>query len=270
MSNVDLLNGALKVALSDETTSCLLDLAGLDFLDSTVIKALVRWSNDAQLSDREALAIVVGEDTPAARLADLLGLPGRLPIFKTGAAARTALLEGQRARAQRSLQWLTDAELDIARSDAQSDSDTVADTLTTSNRRNTAAATSPTTGQANRLRRLGAKRRPPAGSMRSLTARRAAIHRVTPPRHKQVSTLRTLEPPPGSSAAHAVAATHAAATPDHTAGRGQSYQSIFTAPHDQHRPATPPSSHGKLQWGFGVIPGCDRQRPWVCVALGLG
>jgi hypothetical protein len=86
---------------------------------------LVRWSNDAQLSDREALAIVVGEDTPAARLADLLGLPGRLPIFKTGAAARTALLEGQRARAQRSLQWLTDAELDIARSDAQSDSDTV-------------------------------------------------------------------------------------------------------------------------------------------------
>jgi anti-anti-sigma factor len=125
MSNVDLLNDALKIALSDEKTSCLLDLAGLDFLDSTVIKALVRWSNDAQLSDREALAIVVGEDTPAARLVDLLGLTGRLPIFKTGAAARRALLDGQRARAQRSLEWLTDAELNVARSDAQSDSDTV-------------------------------------------------------------------------------------------------------------------------------------------------
>ena len=125
MSNVDLLNDALKIALSDEKTSCLLDLAGLDFLDSTVIKALVRWSNDAQLSDREALAIVVGDDTPAARLVDLLGLTGRLPIFKTGAAARTALLDGQRARDQRSLGWLTDAELNIARSDAKSDSDTV-------------------------------------------------------------------------------------------------------------------------------------------------
>jgi anti-anti-sigma factor len=123
MSNVGLLNDALKVALSDEKTSCLLDLAELDFLDSTVIKTLVRWSNDAQLSDREALAIVVGDDTPAARLVHLLGLPGRLPIFKTGAAARTALLEGQRARAQRSLQWLTDAELNVAESDAQADSD---------------------------------------------------------------------------------------------------------------------------------------------------
>ena len=123
MSNVDLLNDALKIALSDEKTSCLLDLAGLDFLDSTVIKALVRWSNDAQLSDREALAIVVGDDTPAARLVDLLGLTGRLPLFTTRTAARTALLEGQQARAQRSLEWLTDAELNVARSNAQADSD---------------------------------------------------------------------------------------------------------------------------------------------------
>ena len=45
MSNVEVLNGALKIALSDETTSWLLDLSGLDFLDSAVIKALVRWSN---------------------------------------------------------------------------------------------------------------------------------------------------------------------------------------------------------------------------------
>jgi anti-anti-sigma factor len=119
MSNVEMLNGALKIALSDETTSCLLDLSGLDFLDSTVIKALVRWSNDAQLSDREALAIVVGEETPAARLVALLGLTGRLPLFRTRDAARTALLEGQRARAQRNLEWLTDAELSEARSDAE-------------------------------------------------------------------------------------------------------------------------------------------------------
>jgi len=123
MSNVEVLNGALKIALSDETTSCLLDVSGLDFLDSTVIYALVRWSNDAQLSAREALAIVVGEETPAARVVDLLGLTGRLPLFTTRTAARTALLEGQQARAQRSLEWLTDAELNVARSNAQADSD---------------------------------------------------------------------------------------------------------------------------------------------------
>lgn len=48
MSNVEVLNGALKIVLSDETTSCLVDLSGLDFLDSTAINALVRWSNDAR------------------------------------------------------------------------------------------------------------------------------------------------------------------------------------------------------------------------------
>jgi anti-anti-sigma factor len=124
LSNVEALDAAMKTALSDERSSCLLDLSGLDFLDSTVIKAVLRWSTDVQLSDREALAIVVGKETPAARLVDLLGLPGRLPIFTTHDAARTALLEGQRARAQRSLEWLTDAELTTARSDAQAESDT--------------------------------------------------------------------------------------------------------------------------------------------------
>ena len=61
MSNVEALNGALKLALSDETTSCLLDVSGLDFLDSTVIYALVRWSNDAQLSAGGALLRVDGQ-----------------------------------------------------------------------------------------------------------------------------------------------------------------------------------------------------------------
>lgn len=123
VSNVAALDEALKAALSDQTTSCLLDLSQLEFLDSSVIKALIRWSNDAQLSEREALAIVVGEDTPAERLVDLIGLKTRLPIFQHRDAAYTALLEGQRARAERTLEWLTDAELATARSDAQAASD---------------------------------------------------------------------------------------------------------------------------------------------------
>lgn len=124
MSNVDVLNKALQTALSDDTTSCLLDLSGLAFLDSTVINALVRWSNDVQLSEREALAISVGTDTPAARLVDLVGLNGRLPIFASREDAQTVLREGQRARDQRSLEWLSDAALRTARDDAQAVADT--------------------------------------------------------------------------------------------------------------------------------------------------
>ena len=123
LSNVDVLNKSIKAALSDDTTSCLLDLSGLTFLDSTVIHSLVRWSQDVQLSQREALAISVGEGTPAARLVALVGLNGRLPIFASRDAAKTALLEGQRTRDQRSLEWLTDAELHAARTDAQATSD---------------------------------------------------------------------------------------------------------------------------------------------------
>ena len=123
MSNVDILNKAIKAALSDDTTSCLLDLSGLTFLDSTVIHSLLRWSQDVQLSQREALAISVGQGTPAARLFALVGLNGRLPIFASREGAKTALLEGQRARDNRSLEWLTDAELRDARTDAQATSD---------------------------------------------------------------------------------------------------------------------------------------------------
>lgn len=124
MSNVAALNKALRAAFSDDTTSCLLDLSGLDFLDSTVIAALVRWSSDVQLSEREALAIFVGQDTPASRLVELVGLNGRLPIFTSRDGARTALREGQRARDKRSLEWLSDVQLRTARDDAQAAADT--------------------------------------------------------------------------------------------------------------------------------------------------
>lgn len=129
VSNVESLNGALKAALSDGTTSCLLDLSSLEFLDSTVIHSIVRWSNDVQLSQREALAICVGRETAAARLVDLVGLKGRLPIFSSRDSAKAALLEGQRARDERRLEWLTDVELRTAHEDAQAASDAAAHRL---------------------------------------------------------------------------------------------------------------------------------------------
>ncbi|HET7429244.1 MAG TPA: STAS domain-containing protein [Gaiellales bacterium] len=124
LSNVDELNEALRASLSDETSSCLLDLTDVTFMDSSVIHTLVRWCNDVQLSEREALAIVSGGDeTAASRLLDAVGIRSRLPVFTTSHNAMTALLEGQRSRKERSLQWLTDAELQSAREQAQRASD---------------------------------------------------------------------------------------------------------------------------------------------------
>lgn len=120
LSNVDDLNEALRQSLLDETTSCLLDLSELEFMDSSVIHALVRWCNDVQLSEREALAIVSGDDaTAASRILDAVGLRTRLPVFSSPENAMTALLEGQQAREERSLEWLTDAELESARDQAR-------------------------------------------------------------------------------------------------------------------------------------------------------
>lgn len=120
MSNVEALDDALRAALSYETTSCLLDLSQVTFMDSTVIHSLVRWSKEAQVSEREALAIVVGgPETPAARILGLVGLLKRLPVFPSREAARAALEHGRLPRNARPLGWLTDQELATEREDAQ-------------------------------------------------------------------------------------------------------------------------------------------------------
>jgi anti-anti-sigma factor len=130
MSNVEALDDAVRTVLSDESTSCLLDLSGLTFMDSTVIHALVRWSKEAQVSEREALAIVVGgPDTAAARVLDVVGLLKRLPVFTTQQAAKRALEQGRQPRATRPLGWLTDLELATERDDAQTHADAANDRL---------------------------------------------------------------------------------------------------------------------------------------------
>jgi anti-anti-sigma factor len=124
MSNVGALNDVVNEVLSDDSTSCLLDLSGLGFMDSSVIHALVSWSKQVQVSEREALAIMVGSpDTPAARVLDLVGLLGRLPVFATQEAAMQALQLGRQPRPLRPLRWLSDLELDTERGDAQASAD---------------------------------------------------------------------------------------------------------------------------------------------------
>ena len=129
LANIEILNRALRDALSDDTSSCLLDLADVAFLDSSVIHTLIKWSTDVQLSEREALAIVIGGDTIARRLLSFVGLTTQLPVFETREAAVRALVEGQRSRKQRTLEWLTDAELGQAREDAQRASDAASSRL---------------------------------------------------------------------------------------------------------------------------------------------
>lgn len=69
LSNIEGLDDALQTALSrGPAASCLLDLSAVTFMDSTVLKALVRWSKETQVSEREGLAIFVGDpDSPASR-----------------------------------------------------------------------------------------------------------------------------------------------------------------------------------------------------------
>jgi anti-anti-sigma factor len=125
LSNVNQLEEALADVLSeDPTASCLLDLSAVTFMDSSVVGALVRWSKEAQVSEREALAIMVGaRDTPAARVLSLIGVMDRLAVFDSAAAASDALRVGKKPRAERPLEWLTDLELAAEREQAQAGSD---------------------------------------------------------------------------------------------------------------------------------------------------
>jgi anti-anti-sigma factor len=124
LSNVDTLNDTMQKVLSDETASCLLDLSGVTFMSSTLVHAVVRWSKETQVSEREALAIMVGGvDTPASRVLGLLNLLKRLPVFTTLDAAKKALDLGRRPRHVRALTWLTDLELGTERDDAQTGAD---------------------------------------------------------------------------------------------------------------------------------------------------
>jgi anti-anti-sigma factor len=119
LSNVAALDDALRSALSGTTISCLLDLSLVEFMDSSVVHALLQWSKEAQVSAREGLAIMVGEDTEATRVLGVVGLMKRLPVFSTREAATTALEIGQKPRSERPLKWLTDLELAAERQEAQ-------------------------------------------------------------------------------------------------------------------------------------------------------
>ena len=132
LSNSDQLSKAIADALGgDRQSSCLLDLSETTFIDSTVLRVLIKWSTDVQLSEREALAIVVPDGKGAVyRLFELVGMTSVLHLFPSVAIATAALREGQRARGERHLGWLTDAELVSERDDAEAASNAADQRLT--------------------------------------------------------------------------------------------------------------------------------------------
>ncbi len=129
LADVERLNRELRTAFSEQTSSCLLDLSPATFIDSSIINAMVVWSREAQLSEREALAILVAAESQPAGVIDLVGLRDHLPIFAAEKSAMLALREGQRKRTERSLGWLTDAELATKVERAQWASDAAAQEL---------------------------------------------------------------------------------------------------------------------------------------------
>jgi anti-anti-sigma factor len=119
IASVERFDAAMREAMGSVSSSCMVDLSRLEFCDSSIVHALVNWSKEAQVSEREALAIVVGsEDSPVSRVLATVGLLTRLPVFATAEAARLALLDGRRPRPERPLGWLTDRELTEARDKA--------------------------------------------------------------------------------------------------------------------------------------------------------
>ena len=119
LASVGEFEAAMREAMESVSSSCMVDLSRVEFCDSSIVHVLINWSKEAQVSEGEALAIVVGGETSAiSRILAAVGLLDRLPVFATPQAARLALLDGRRPRHERPLGWLTDRELREARETA--------------------------------------------------------------------------------------------------------------------------------------------------------
>jgi anti-anti-sigma regulatory factor len=91
---VDRLDDEIEQVVATGTT-IVLDLTDVTFVDGHLVAAILRWANRAQISDHEALAVVVGEAPSVAGRGFniVLGSTARLPCFATKPEALTALSE---------------------------------------------------------------------------------------------------------------------------------------------------------------------------------
>jgi anti-anti-sigma regulatory factor len=93
-ATVDRLDDEIEQVVATGTT-IVFDLTDVTFVDGYLVAAILRWANRAQISDHEALAVVVGEAPSVAGRGFniVLGSTARLPCFATKPEALTALSE---------------------------------------------------------------------------------------------------------------------------------------------------------------------------------
>jgi anti-sigma B factor antagonist len=119
MATVEQFERAVGECFSAGATMALIDLTATTFIDSTIIGSLIRWSREAQLSEREALAIALGDPAGVVvRTLLVVDVLDRLPFFSSVEAACQALLEGSKPRPQRRVELMSEPELERARKDA--------------------------------------------------------------------------------------------------------------------------------------------------------
>jgi ABC-type transporter Mla MlaB component len=88
------LDGEIEQIVATGTT-ILLDLTDVTYIDGHLVAAILGWANRAQISDHEALAVVVGKAPSVAGRGFnvILGSTARLPCFATKSQALRALSE---------------------------------------------------------------------------------------------------------------------------------------------------------------------------------
>jgi stage II sporulation protein AA (anti-sigma F factor antagonist) len=91
LSNAEELAGVLSSSPCTESDGVVLDLAGVPFMDSSGLRAVLVASNDL----RPALAVVISPGSPVLRLLELAEVGDRLPAYANEEEAIAAIVNGK-------------------------------------------------------------------------------------------------------------------------------------------------------------------------------
>jgi stage II sporulation protein AA (anti-sigma F factor antagonist) len=91
LSNAEELAGALASSQCTDSDGVVLDLAGVPFMDSSGLRAVLVASNEL----RPTLAVVISPGSPVLRLLELAEVGDRLPAYATEDEAVGALVNGK-------------------------------------------------------------------------------------------------------------------------------------------------------------------------------
>jgi anti-anti-sigma factor len=95
-ANARTVSEKLLSAVSNEAPGLVVDLAGTRYMDSAGLGMLFEL-HDRLATRRQALQLVVPDDTPVRRILTLVGMEGTVPVHATLAAALDELTGGERS-----------------------------------------------------------------------------------------------------------------------------------------------------------------------------